>query len=308
MKTLSVVIPTLGRSKELIDTIQSLQSQSVRPLEIVVVDQNRPSYQDVDQALAQIFGVRHIHAETPGLVINYNRCLIEARGEVVLFLDDDVIPEPKLFENHVRHYDAPSLPGELPVGAVAGRLTQAQGQADPSRELRSGRYHRWRGSVTAHFNSLTEQEVDFGQGANLSFLREALLRVNGFDSGFDGNGYFFEPDACLRVKAAGYRIVFDPNASLHHLMAPSGGARVKDKAKLNYHFVKNGIRLYRRHSPILGSPFFTAWMGAYTAMKAAYNRQPSILSQGLRALLEGWSKPVRAPVQVECGDEDGRRD
>lgn len=297
MKTLSIVIPTLGREQELIATVKGLLSQTHLPLEIVIIDQNTPPLKEVDLYLASVPLVRHIHSPVKGVTLNYNRCVREARGDILLFVDDDVIPTPQLVEMHLENYSRTEPPenGSKPLGGVAGRILQ-EGSLDPAQIREVGTYHRWKGSQTANFNGLERVEIDFAQGANMSFLRTALLEVGGFDQEFDGNGYFFETDGCLRVLAAGYRMVFDPRAELVHLMAGAGGARIKDKSRHTYYFVKNGIRLYKKHSPALGLPFYLIWLTDYVMLKAIYNRDPAILRRGYLAVWDGiWQSVLRTP-------------
>jgi GT2 family glycosyltransferase len=280
---LSVLIPTLGRSKEVIDTVRDLVSGQTRiPDEIVVVDQNIPSFPDLDEYLKNVPIVRHVRSATPGYAFNLNVGLKEVRGDIVLFLDDDVRLEPELVANHLRHYA--SVPG---LAGVAGRVDQPHGDLDPSSIREIGRYGRWTGSVRGNFNARRSAVVQIAPGGNMSFRREALLGVGGFDLGFDGNGYRCETDACLRVSAAGGKIVFDPEAGLKHLMAPAGGCRITDKSIHTYYYVKNGLRLYRKHSPGVGVPWFVARMVGYVALKSLYNGRKDILARGLKAVWDG---------------------
>ncbi len=290
-KTISVVIPTLGRSKELIDTVAALMKQTRVPDEIVIIDQNQPSISEVDQFLAAIPIVKHFRGESPGVSINYNRCFERASSEIVLYLDDDIIPDARLVEFHLENYSQATEGDRL--GGIAGRVEQPQGDL-PSEQIRVfGRYHRWTGRITARFNANRRGEVQIAPGGNMSFYRRVLLETRGFDEGFGGNGYFFETDGTYRVYEKGYRIVFDPRAYVKHLMAPAGGARIRDKSIHTYFYVKNGIRLYRRHSPVMGYPIVAARMLFYTVAKAAYNLNVRILMKGLQGFAEGWTQDMR---------------
>jgi GT2 family glycosyltransferase len=289
--TVSVLIPTLGRKKELLDTVKSLLDQSHGPDEIVIVDQNMPEYLEVSDYLKSIPIVKHIKNMPKGVVPNYNRCLQMATGDVVIFLDDDVIPQRDLIQNHLKNYS------DQKIGGIAGRIKSAFGDRDPLKIKKVGSYGYFSGKVEAGFNSLERQFVQFGQGANMSFRRSALLEINGFDPIFDGNAYFFETDAGLRLLKKGYKMVFDPTAEVFHLLASSGGARVKDKALHTSYFLRNGMKLYRRHSPAFGLPFYFALQVSYTMAKSVYNRDSRIFFMGLRALVEGLRSPS-SKVQV----------
>lgn len=294
---LSVVIPTLGRSQELIDTVSSLLKQTRLPDEIVILDQNQPSLKEVDAFLAKIALVKHFKGESPGVAINYNRCLMRATGDVVLYLDDDIIPDSHLVEMHLENYLEEGKDASPQLGGVAGRVEQPQGDLPPDQIREFGTYHSFSGRITARFNATRKAQVAIAPGGNMSFYRRILLETRGFDEGFGGNGYFFETDGSLRVSSQ-YRIVFEPRATLKHLMAPSGGARITDKAIHTYHYVKNGIRLYRRHSPIWGAPLISARLLSYVIAKAIYNGNLKILTQGLKALLEGWTQDMAIQSEV----------
>lgn len=290
MMTLSVLIPTLGRKKELIDTLLALQEQTRRPDEIVVIDQNVPPIPEVDELCARLPNVKHVHTPTPGLALNYNLALRNATSDIVLYLDDDIIPHPRLIEMHLENYRDEGLAKGL--GGVAGRVQQPSGDPDPATIGVFGRYHPLRGNITALFNATRRTEVEIAPGGNMSFQRRVLLEVKGFDLGFEGNGYFFETDASLRVHRSGYRIVFDPRADVKHLMAPSGGARVRDKSVHTYYYVKNGIRLFRRHSPAVAALWLVPRYALYVAAKAAYNLNAKILIRGWRGVWDGLVQPM----------------
>jgi GT2 family glycosyltransferase len=280
----SVLIPTLGREQEPIETIRCLARQSVPAHEIIVVDQNQPELPGLTAALREFPGVRHLRFKTKGVPLNYNRALAAAQGEIVLFLDDDVTMGPDLIRAHLANYEADSS-----LGGVMGRVEQPRGDLPPGEIREVGGFHPWSGRVIGHFNAKTRSDVSVVQGVNMSFRRDVLAALDGFDLGFVGNGYFFEADMSLRVKAGGRKIVFDPQAMLTHLMAPAGGTRVKNKAVHTYFFVRNGLRLIRRHSPKAAQPLITMRMVGYLAAKSAYNLDPEILSLGLKAIWEGWT-------------------
>ena len=293
-KTVSVVIPTLGRQNELIATIDALLRQTAVPDEIIVVDQNEPSFAAVDNHLMTLKRVRHIRSRRKGVCHNENIALREAKGDIVLFVDDDVVLERDLIEKHLANYARSDAQTDgLRLGGIAGRFEQPHGDRDPGQIRRVGKFNRWMGSVVANFNSNSRVDVDFAQGVNMSFLRSALVEAGGVDEGFDGNGYFWETDLGLRVRRSGYRIVFDPQARLRHLMAKSGGCRLPDKSIHTYYYVKNGMRLMRRHSPKAALLIFIPRTFCYLLAKAAYNMNPKIFTKGLGALWTGATQSLK---------------
>lgn len=284
-KTITVAIPTLGRFDVVRDTIEALLRGSVLPNEILVSDQNSPSISELDRYLLGCPSiVRHIRTEPKGVVFNMNRLAREATGEIILFLDDDIIPSPVLVEAHLANYADGS------VYAVAGRVEQPSGDRAAEKVKRTGQFSKWTGRMTFHYNGLVRQTCDFAPGGNMSFVRARLLESGGFDEDFIGNGYFFESDGSLSfVKKFPGKMVFDPKAELKHLAAPRGGARITDRAIHTYYHVRNGLRLYRHHSPAIVYPVMWLKLFFFSAARAARRLNPQIFRNGLRGL---FGKPL----------------
>ncbi len=290
--TLTLAIPTLGRFEEVRDTIEGILAGTRLPDEILVSDQNSPPLPELDTYLKSRSPlIRHLRTEPKGVVFNMNRLLQEAKSDVILYIDDDVVPSPRLVEAHLKNY------ADKMIAGVAGRVEQPTGDLPPERVRAVGKFNRWTGGMLFRFNGLIRQTCVFAQGANMSFDRKKLLHIDGFDEGFGGNGYYFESDATLRLsKEFPNGIVFDPEASLKHLAAPRGGARVHDRALHHSFVMRNSVRFFHRHCPRL---VFTALIGKlfiYTLIKAVFRRSPNIAILGTKALiLELSEKPYFLP-------------
>ncbi|MGH7565429.1 MAG: glycosyltransferase family 2 protein [Gemmatimonadota bacterium] len=206
----SVVIATYGREEVLLETIRRVLEQDPAPLELLVVDQTPshiPSVEREMERLAKAGTVKWFRLEEPSIPHAMNVGLLRARSEIVLFLDDDVVPSPGLIAAHLEaHVDSGAvavvgqvlLPGEDPVIEPGG----------PTR-----------------FSSGTRGWVTEVIGANFSIRRESALRVGGMDENFVRAAYGFEAEFCERLRASGANILFEPRATLEHLRAPAGGTR-----------------------------------------------------------------------------------
>jgi GT2 family glycosyltransferase len=136
-----------------------------------------------------------------------NRGLLDAQGEVLLFVDDDVEPAPTIVSAHrAAHREGAQL-------VVAGQVLQPGEEQEPL----EGPGFAFRSSVP--------QEVSEVMGGNFSVSKGLALSIGGFDESFVGAAYRFEADFCARARAAGARIVFEPRASLRHLQERTGGVR-----------------------------------------------------------------------------------
>src|SRR4029453_19365016 len=99
--TLSVVIPTYRRPDTLFRVLDGLGRQTTAPFEVVVVEDGSGDgpWERLRDCRAP-FPLRTFPHETSGPARARNRGVEEARGEIVLFLGDDTVPEPRLGEGH----------------------------------------------------------------------------------------------------------------------------------------------------------------------------------------------------------------
>jgi GT2 family glycosyltransferase len=144
-----------------------------------------------------------------------------ARGDIVVFLDDDIaIDDPAFLEAHAMNYGDPSIGGvagrvvdarRVP-GPVAGATAPAARSADPV----------WDFFRTA-WDHMQRCDVTTAPGANMSFRRDALLAIGGVDERFAGNAFRWENDLCLRLVRAGHRVVYDPRPAVRHFYGSPGG-------------------------------------------------------------------------------------
>jgi GT2 family glycosyltransferase len=187
-------------------------------LEVIVVDQTPEHTPPTRAFLAAVADrVRVIRRPVPHLPGALNAGIAAARGEIVLFLDDDVrIPDRALIAHHVANYDDPS------IGGVAGRVLDARTRAEAEWDPRAA--DPVFGFFNTAWNHRTRARVYTAPGANMSFRRELLVRLGGFDPGFVGNAFRFENDLVLRLHRLGYAVVFDPRPTVLHFYASPGGA------------------------------------------------------------------------------------
>ncbi len=210
--SLSVVIPTYRREQVLVDSIRYLHALPLPAEEIVIVDQSEQHEATTTEVLQtwHLEGrIRWIRLARPSITSAMNTGLLEARGDVVLFLDDDIIPDANLIDAHAR------AQAENICNIVAGQVLQpgeeVLAQSPPKGEFlfRSGK-RTW---------------VHELMGGNFSVKKAAALRLGGFDENFVRVAYRFEAEFCDRATTAGEKILFEPAASIRHLRVGSGGTR-----------------------------------------------------------------------------------
>ena len=89
----SVIIPTYNRHDILPDTVKHLLDQDYPNYEIIVIDQTKDVPNNIKKFFKEVSnkGVRYIHIDRPGLPNARNIGIKIATGEIILFVDDDII-------------------------------------------------------------------------------------------------------------------------------------------------------------------------------------------------------------------------
>jgi len=207
----SVLIPTYNRRNDLEECVKSLLSMNFKPYEIIVVDSHST---DGTEELQEIYTMRYVRIEQRNRQTARNVGVSKAEGDVIAFLDDDVVVSQNWLKNLLKPYKDPN------VGGVGGR-TIPYGQP-PSfcvkiRLSGVGKVHN-DGLVLSNFDTPLHQplEVDCLPGCNMSFKKDALASVNGFDENFEGNCFRDDTDLCLRIRKLGYRLIFQPKSIVWH--------------------------------------------------------------------------------------------
>jgi GT2 family glycosyltransferase len=207
----SVVIPTYQREWVLVETIDYLLELQPAPAEIVVVDQTARHVPDTHRALAELESaekIRWIRLAPPSITHAMNVGLKQANSEVVLFVDDDIIPCADLIAAHARaHARGRNI--------VAGQVLQP-GEEPLTGDERPGEFQ---------FFSKRAQFITELMGGNFSINRRLALELGGFDENFVHVAYRFEAEFAARAMAVGEKISFEPQASIRHLRVSTGGTR-----------------------------------------------------------------------------------
>ncbi len=219
----SVVIPTLNREEPLRATLDYfLLRESYEPFEILVVDQSDAHEPETDRLLASAPArLAHVRVAYKNLSRARNHGVSLCRGDIVLFVDDDVEPAPGFLAAHAGAY------ADRRVSGVTGPV------------LRPGETLKGRWDIGEHTyaallaRSAMRFDVDFAfsaswaMGCNMSFRRATLQRLDGFDESFCDGGVATGDDAEFshRVKKHGGAIRYEPRARLLHKVVPVGGCR-----------------------------------------------------------------------------------
>lgn len=193
--TFSIVIATRDRAALLDAALASMRAQlDAPPYEIVVCDNGSV---DATRSVAERHRAVYVYVPEPNRGKARNAGIARATGDVVLFVDDDVVVPARFLAAHARAHDAETFPL-----AVSGPIVNV-----PSAELRPEP-----GAVNA--------SRAFFVTCNVSVRSASLRAVGGFDESFDLYGWE-DTELGARLRAYGVRRHFAWDAYLWHIKPPT---------------------------------------------------------------------------------------
>lgn len=228
----SLIIPTYNRGHILCNTIELAIRQSYSDYEVIVVDQSASYEPDVQQRLNGLLDRINYHRlPNPNLPAARNFGIGVSSGEVIVFIDDDVVIERDYIDSHLRNYI------DDKVGAVMG-LTFESETLDVEHCLTNAQKVF---EISGPVSLGGVYPVSWVVGCNMSFRRSALIEAGMFDESFDGSGVCEDADMAVRVRAKGYSLLLDTRFRLIHLMAQSGGCENRSADQVEHRAVEQLI-------------------------------------------------------------------
>jgi GT2 family glycosyltransferase len=282
----SAVVVSYNTRDDVLRCLGSLERDAGMPLEVLVVD-NGSEDDSVDAVRREFPSVLLLdNGENLGFARAANRGLRAARAPYALILNSDAEVLPGALEAMVSILD--ERPG---VGAVGPRTLGSDGTPQVSFGPALGPLAEWRqrrlvrGVRNRRPETLreveqrgrSESEPDWVSGACLLARREALEAVGLFDEGF----FLYEEDVdlCLRLRRAGWRIVYTPAATVVHHLGRSV-ARIPSRARIEYH--RSHIRYYRKHNGAACTALLRAYLLGRSALLCLLSLGPGAARQRRR--------------------------
>ena len=205
----SVVIPTYNRVDRLRRVLEGLGSQTF-PMEnmevLIVSDGSTDGTEAFLGAVKTPFELQAFFQPNQGAAAARNYGISQARGEIVLFIDDDVIPTPQLIQEHLRYH---VLYGSCAV-VIGTMLTPPDFRMSPwvrwEQEMLAKQYHdmnagKWKPTARQFYTG------------NTSLPRRFLIESGGFDPNFRRAE---DVELAYRLADAGLEFYFNPQAIGYH--------------------------------------------------------------------------------------------
>jgi O-antigen biosynthesis protein len=220
---ITVAVCSRDRTADLSHCLSSLTGLNYPQLDLVIVD-NAPTTDATQRLVSEEYPhIRYIREVRPGLNWGRNRAILEARGEIIAFTDDDVVVDPDwvtslsaIFSEHPEVMAVTGLvvPSELETeaqelfelyGGFGRGFKQQWLRVSPTAGKTSGFYYHGTGK--------------FGTGANMAYRRQLFEKIGYFDPALDvgtvtdGGG---DLEMFFRVLKKGFTLVYEPKAIVRH--------------------------------------------------------------------------------------------
>jgi len=224
----SVIIPVFNQLQFTQSSLASIQdNQADQSLEVIVVDDS--STDGTEETLPRIPGLVYLrNEENVGFVASCNRGAAKARGNYLVFLNNDTVVtagwlsalrETFQFEPH--------------AGLVGSKLIYPDGRLQEAGGIIWRDGSGWnRGKFDdprkPEYNFL--REVDYCSAACLMLPKSLFQRIGGFDSRYVP-AYYEDTDLAFKVRAAGFKVLYQPLSEVFHFEGATGGTDISTGTK-----------------------------------------------------------------------------
>jgi GT2 family glycosyltransferase len=250
----SVVVITFNAAEVLRRTMAAVASQSAPPRRVLIIDNKSGDgaleriRESVESSFKDGRCEVHVLSQNLGFAAANNRAIAMCDTEFVALLNPDAFPHPdwleKLLAAAERHPEVAAFgsrqmidgqPGIVDGTGDAYHLSGLSWRAGHGRPLRD--------------EDLVEREIFSPCAAAALYRRSALLEVGGFDEDFFC--YFEDVDLGFRLRLAGHKCLYVPDAVVDHVGSASSGGKRSDFAV--YHGHRNLVWCFVKNMP---SPLF----------------------------------------------------
>jgi glycosyltransferase involved in cell wall biosynthesis len=230
----SVIVPTYNREPILVHCIDRLLTQSIDDYEVIVIDDG--STDSTEKSLIKIEDsrLRYIRNEKrQGPTKARNRGIDSSKGELIIFVDSDVLVDENFISDHVNiHKNKDKLIGQGVVRHI--RRIEDYGK----------------------FNLLIDGLCLAGLiTQNVSVKKKYLLEAGGFDESFGDTMGYMDVEMGRKLKnKLGLRTVYAFRKCLAwHYDGPETNERIRSIIKKSYERGKNAVKFAQKYGKAVGA-------------------------------------------------------
>jgi len=216
MPKVTVIIPTYNREQVLCNTIKYLLHQDFPDYEMLVIDQTKKHNAETEKFLENVPSkVKIINHQPPSLTAARNRGIREAKGEIIIMVDDDVILKKDFISQHLKYYGNPNIVG------VTGKVELETHFKSRLPSFLKNEFLMW--TSYSQYQSMVEKDAYLMAGCNHSFRKKLAFKAGLYDENFRGTAWGEDHDFSLRLKKGGHKIIYSPDVAVFHLCIRDGG-------------------------------------------------------------------------------------
>lgn len=218
--SVSIVIPIYNKFSLTLQCLASIQKNISRKYsyEVIIVDNNST---DGSKALANVPGlIYQYNKENLGFVGGCNSGADRARGEYIVFLNNDASVEPNWLETLIATLE--TYPGAGLVGSKIiypdGRLQEAGGiiYSDGT----GNNYGKYDHPDRYQYNFV--REVDYCSGASIILKKSLFDEFGGFDDLY-APAYYEDTDLAFKTRKKGLKVLYQPKSVIYHIEGATAG-------------------------------------------------------------------------------------
>ncbi|HEX9058759.1 MAG TPA: glycosyltransferase [Clostridia bacterium] len=222
----SIIVPYYNRREHLANTLKSLNQQDfdVKDFEVILVEDGSHDFdQEMIDGMDLKITVRYLNTvNNIGRAYTRNLGILHAKGELLIFLDSDMLVKPDYVSQHVKFHQM-VFPDQMvlqiglrnllcnkPYEDLPNRLAWLTFEKDYSLEERHNLFQ----SVSENLGSLRSSWL-YTYTNNMSIPKKAVELFGGFDENFNGWG-LEDTEFGYRQNKNGVRLMYNPNIEAFH--------------------------------------------------------------------------------------------
>ncbi len=216
---ISIIIPTYNRGPLIRQCLDAVLAQQYTGSAVEVIVVNDGSIDDTGDIVASYDNVRLITQKNAGPGAARNTGVSEAQGQIVVFTDDDCIPEPDWLQHLLAAFSDSDIAGAK--GAYFSR------QKELIARFVQIEYEEKYDELRKH------QFIDFIDTYSAAFRKDVFLKMGGYDVSFSAASVE-DQDFSFKLANAGYKLSFVPEARVWHRHVDTVSGYLYKKAKIGF--------------------------------------------------------------------------